>query len=103
MFLIIVSIMSAASVVLLFPGITGRMRHKALEYWSKLLELIDGTQFRDVANQQRIPEKFSKIKSRLLHQTVSDRSKESSTPIDMRTLNCHYFIWVLHRQSEKSW
>jgi tellurite resistance protein len=80
--------MSAASVPLLFPGITGRLRHKALEYWSKLLELVDRTQFRDAANQQRIPEKFSKIKSRLLHQTVPDRSMESATPIDIRALNC---------------
>ena len=87
-FLFIVSIMSAASVALLFPGIAGRLRHKALGYWSKLLELIDGTQFRDAANQRRMPEKFSKIKSRFLHQTMPDRSRESSSPINMRTLNC---------------
>ena len=87
-FLIPVSIMVAASVGLLFPGVTGRLKHKALDYWSKLLELIDHTVFKDLANQQRMPEKFSKIKSRFLHQTEPDRLEESSPPIDMGTLNC---------------
>ena len=71
-FLIPVSIMLAASVGLLFPGIVGRLRNKALEYWSKLLELVYGTVFRDLANKQRIP----------------NRSRESCLPVDMRALNC---------------
>jgi len=70
--LIPVSIMLSASVALLFPGIIGRLRHKTLEYWSKLLELVDSNVFKDLANQQR---KFGRI-------------KESSLPVDMRALNC---------------
>jgi uncharacterized tellurite resistance protein B-like protein len=86
--LIPVSIMLAASVAVLFPGIIGRLRHKALEYWSMLLELVDGTVFRDMANQQRMPERFNKIKSRLLRQNISDRIEDSNLPVDMRVLNC---------------
>ena len=86
--LIPILVMLAASVGVIFPGIIDRLRDKALDYWSKLLELVDHTIFKDLANQQRIPEKFSKIKSRLLHQTEPDRLEESSRPIDMGTLNC---------------
>ena len=71
-FLIPVSIMLAASVGLLFPGILDRLRHKALEYWSKLLELVDSNVFKDLTNQQR---RFGRI-------------KESNQPVDMRALNC---------------
>ncbi|MHC4436700.1 MAG: tellurite resistance TerB family protein [Planctomycetota bacterium] len=87
-FLIPVSIMLAASVALLFPGIIDRLRHKALEYWSKLLELVDGAVFRDPTNQQGMPEKLSKIKSQLLRQKVPDQTGESDLPVDMGALNC---------------
>jgi uncharacterized tellurite resistance protein B-like protein len=70
--LIPVSIMLAASVALLFPGIIGRLRNKALEYWSKLLELVNGNVFKDLTNQHR----------------KSGRIKESYQPVDMRGLNC---------------
>ncbi len=86
--LIPILVMLAASVGLIFPGIIDRFRDKALEYWSKLLELVDRTVFKDLANLQRMPEKFSKIKSRLLHQAEPDRSQESPPPIDMKELNC---------------
>ena len=86
--LIPILIMLAASMGIIFPGIIDRFRDKALEYWSKLLELVDRPVFKDLANQQRMPEKFSKIKSRLLHQTEPDRFHESPPPIDMRKLNC---------------
>lgn len=87
-FLIPVSIMLAASVGLLFPGIVGRLRNKALEYWSKLLEIVDGTAFRDSANQQRMPRKLSRIKLQLLRQNASDQTEESNLPVDMKALNC---------------
>jgi uncharacterized tellurite resistance protein B-like protein/uncharacterized protein YacL (UPF0231 family) len=80
--LIPISIMLAASVGLLFPGIVGRLRNKALEYWSNLLELIDGTASR--ANQQRRP----KIKSQLFRQKLPYRSEESNLPVNMNALNC---------------
>jgi hypothetical protein len=86
--LIPVSIMLAAFVAIIFPGVIGRFRLKALDYWSKLLELVDSAVFRDLANQRRMPEKFSKIKSRLRNQAEPDRFQESSPPIDMRVLNC---------------
>jgi len=85
--LIPVSIMLAASAALLFPGIIDRLRHKALEYWSKLLELVDGTVSGDPANQQRTP-KLSKIKSQFLRQKLPYRTEESNLPVDMRALNC---------------
>ena len=87
-FLIPVSIMLAASVALIFPGFIGRLRLRVLNYCSKHLELVDRSVFRDLANQLRMPEKFSKIKSRLLHQPEPDRFQEFSPPIDMRVLNC---------------
>jgi uncharacterized tellurite resistance protein B-like protein/uncharacterized protein YacL (UPF0231 family) len=80
--LIPISIMLAASVGLLFPGIVGRLRNKALEYWSNLLELIDGTASR--ANQQRRP----RIKSQLFRQKLPYRSEESNLPVNMNALNC---------------
>lgn len=80
--LIPVSIMLAASVALLFPGIVGRLRDKALEYWSNLLELVDGTASR--SNQQRRP----KIKSQLFRQKLPYRSEESNLPVNMNALNC---------------
>jgi len=80
--------MLAASVGLLFPGIVGRLRNKALEYWSKLLELVDGTAFKDLANQQKMPRKLGKIKSQLLRQKSADQTEESNLPLDMRALNC---------------
>ena len=86
--LIIVSIMLAAYMAVIPPGFIGRFRYKALEYWSKLLELFDRTISKDLANQQRMPEKFNKIKSRFLHQAEPDRFQESSPPTDMRVLNC---------------
>jgi tellurite resistance protein len=86
--LITFSIMLAASVAIIFPGFIGRFRLRVMDYWSTLLELVDRTAFRDLANQLRIPEKFSKIKSRLLHQAEPERFEESSPPIDMNLLNC---------------
>jgi hypothetical protein len=86
--LIPVSIILAVSVAIIFPGFIGRFRLRALDYWSKFLELVDRAVFRDLANQLRMPEKFSKIKSRLLHQAEPDRFPESSPPIDMTVLNC---------------
>jgi len=86
--LIIVSIMLAAFVAVISPGFIGRFRLRVMDYWSKLLELIARTVFRDLANQLRMPEKFSKIKSRLLHQAEPDRFQESFPPIDLRVLNC---------------
>jgi len=86
--LIIVSIMLAASVAVISPGFIGRFRLRVMDHWSKLLELVDRAVFRDLANQLRMPEKFSKIKSRLLHQAEPDRFLESSPSIDMRVLNC---------------
>jgi tellurite resistance protein len=80
--LIPVSIMLAASVALLFPGIVGRLRDKALEYWSNLLELVDGTA--SLANQQKRP----RIKSQLLRQKLPYRSEESNLPVNMKALNC---------------
>jgi len=80
--LIPISIMLAASVGLLFPGIVGRLRNKALEYWSNLLELVDGTASR--ANQQRRP----RIKSQLFRQKLPYRSEESNLPVNMNALNC---------------
>jgi tellurite resistance protein len=79
---------SAGIIGLIFPGIIDRFRHKALEYWSKLLELVDHNVSKGLSNQQRMPEKFSKIKSQLLHQAESDCFQESSPPIDMKVLNC---------------
>ena len=72
----------------IFPGFIGRFRLRVLDYWSKLLELVNRTVFRDLANQLRMPSQFSKIKSRLLHQAEPDRFQESSPPIDMGVLNC---------------
>jgi len=83
-FLILISIMLAASVALLFPGIINRLRHKALGYWSKLLGLANS----NPANQESMPEKLSKIKSQLLRQQVPDQAEESNLPIDIRALNC---------------
>lgn len=87
-FLISISIILAASVVLLFPGIVNQLRHEALEYWSKLLELVDGTASGSPANQQRMPEKLSKIKSQFLRQKLPYRTEESNLPVDMKALNC---------------
>jgi len=75
-------------VAVITPGFIGRFRLRVLDYWSKLLELIDCAVFRDLANQLRMPEKLSKIKSRLLHQEDPDWFQESSPPIDMKQLNC---------------
>jgi len=75
-------------VALICPGFIGRLRLIALDYWSKLIELIDRRVFRDLANQLRVPEKFSKIKSRFLHQAEPEEFQESSPPIDMKLLNC---------------
>jgi len=87
-FLIIVSIMLAASLPVISPGFIGRFRLRVLDYWTKLLEMVDHTVFRDLANQLRMPEKFGKVKSRFLHQAQPDRVQESSPPIDMGVLNC---------------
>ena len=86
--LIIVSIMLAASVAVISPGFIRRFRLRVIDHWSKFLELADRTVFRDLTNQLRMPEKFSKIKSRLLRQAEPDRFQESSPSIDMRVLNC---------------
>ena len=86
--LIPVSIILAAFVALFFPGLTGRLKLIALDYWLKLLELIDRAVFRDLTSQLRMPNQFSKIKSQLLHQAKPDRFLESILPIDMRVLNC---------------
>ena len=88
--LIIVSIMLAAYVAVIPPGFIGRfrLRLRVMDHWSKLLELVDRTALRDFVNQLRMPEKFSKIKSRLLHQAEPDRFQESSPSIDMKRLNC---------------
>jgi len=86
--LIIVSILLAAFMAVISPGFTGRFRLRVLNYWTKLLELVDRTVFRDMANQLRMPEKFGNVKSRFLHQAQPDRVQESSPPIDMKRLNC---------------
>jgi len=86
--LIIVSIMLAASVAVISPGFIRRFRLRVMDHWSKFLELADRTVFRDLTNKLRMPEKFGKIKSRLLRQAEPDRFQESSPPIDMRVLNC---------------
>lgn len=87
-FLIPVSIILAASMAIIFIGLIGRLRLGVLDYWSKLLELVDHSVFRDLSNQLRMSSRFSKIKSRLLHQAEPDRVQESSPPIDMGVLNC---------------
>lgn len=73
---------------IIFPGFIGRFRLRVLDYWSKLLDLVDSAVFMDLANELRMPGQFGKIKSRLLHQAEPDRFQESSPPIDMRVLNC---------------
>jgi len=86
--LIPVSIMLAATVAVIFPGLIGRFRRRILEYWSKLLELVNRTVFRELANQLRMQDQFSKIKSRFLHQAEPVQLTESSPPIDTSVLNC---------------
>ncbi|MHC4323054.1 MAG: TerB family tellurite resistance protein [Planctomycetota bacterium] len=81
-------IMLAASVVVLFPGIIGRSRLRVLDYWSKLLELINRTVSGDSANHRGMPGQLGKITSRLLHQPETGRLEESPAPIDMEALNC---------------
>jgi uncharacterized tellurite resistance protein B-like protein len=83
-FLIPFLILLAATVAVIFPGITDRFRHKALEYWSKLLELADTTASRDLKNQHG---KSVKFKSRFLNQTIPGQPMESSQPVDMKLLN----------------
>ena len=73
---------------IIFPGVIGRFRLRVLDYWSKLLDLVDSAVFMDLANELRMPGQFSKIKSLLLHKAEPDRFQESSPPIDMRVLNC---------------
>jgi len=87
-FLIIVSIVLAAFVTVISPGFIGRFRLRVLDCWSKLLELVGRTVFRDPANQLSISEKFGKVKSRFQHQAESVQLTESSPPIDMSVLNC---------------
>jgi hypothetical protein len=86
--LIPVSIMLAASVAIIFPGFFGRFKRIVLDYWSKLFKLVDRSEFRNLDNQLKMPDQFSKIKSRLLHHAEPDRFQESSPLIDRRVLNC---------------
>jgi len=87
-FLIIVSILLAAFMAVISPGFIGRLRLRVLDCWTKLLEIVDRTVFRDLASQLRMPEKFGNVKSRFLHQAQPDLFQESSPPIDMEVLNC---------------
>lgn len=82
-----VLIIITASVAVILSGFIGRLRHRALDHWSKFLEMVDrNAVLKD--NQQSMPGQFGKIKSRLVHQTKPEKSEEFSPPIDMGALNC---------------
>ena len=83
-FLIPVSIMLAASVALIFPGFTGRFRLRVMDYWSKLLEMVDRTVLKDLANRLM----YGKVKSRTMRQAEPERFQESTPSIDLKLLNC---------------
>ena len=77
-------ILLVATVAVIFPGVADRFKHKALEYWSKLLELANTSASRDLKSQHG---KSVKFKSRFLNQTIPGQSMESSQPVDMKLLN----------------
>jgi hypothetical protein len=92
-FLYIILVILTASAAVIFSGIIGNIRLKALDYWLKLLDLIDHNVFKDSDKQLRMPGQFGKIRPRLLHQTEPDRSEQYAKPIDMNALNCR-IDWI---------
>jgi len=92
-FLYIILVILTASAAVIFSGIIGNARLRALDYWLKLLNLIDHNVFKDSDRKLRGSEQAGKTKSRLLHQTEPEESEQFARPIDMNALNCR-IDWI---------
>ena len=77
-----------ASVAVIFSGFFSRFRLRVLDYWLKLLDLLDHNVSGDSKSQQGMPAQFNKIKSRFLQQSKPEKSWEFYQPINMDALNC---------------
>jgi tellurite resistance protein len=73
-----------ASVAVIFSGFFSRFRLRVLDYWLKLLDMLDNNASGDLKNQQRMP----KIKSRFLQQAKPEKPREFYQPVNMDALNC---------------
>jgi tellurite resistance protein len=81
-------IVLTAFVAVILSGFFSRFRLRVLDYWLKLLELLDHNVSGDSKNQQGMPAQFSKIKSRFMQQSKPEKSWEFYKPINMDALNC---------------